>query len=437
MFARIQQVSRFGAVFLPSSRCSLVHLPVSSGHDTRMQPSSKSYGSRQLIETNTRQRRRPPEQHAAIRFPAGLTILDTNCCGAEAARSRASQRRTRIHFAALALAGCQSSHQASETPQPASAAASVAVQPVAECERVRTCLAGLPHEYAPSSDADLRKRVTACIGATPTEKWNVRACLPFEVATDTTNGRKIEAYVACTDVCPNYTQSGIRYVDVQQPECECLGGKNIGIFGIGCAPGGTSREEGPDSFEVKGDDHYELRARGSFPHVRLAYLGLDRARIDSINGTRIRDAESLRQVVRGLLTRPPANVRFWQSAHVRVAYPERGVFDRLANAAATLPLETPRLPRCLEPDAAGQARICLGVRELTCDLAKDRACATFVSEIEKAASTVTAPRPRAPVDCADLRHVPAFVAVRFHDRAVELRYIDWMPQLPLENGLER
>jgi hypothetical protein len=224
--------------------------------------------------------------------------------------------------------------------------------------------------------------------------------------------------------------TGIRYVDVHQPECECLGGNSVGPEDIGCAPGGSSRAEGPNSFEVVGaSGHYEVKAKGPFPHVRLAYLGLQRE-IDSVNGRRTSDAASLTEIVKRLLAQPPADVRFWQSGPTRGVYAQRGAFDRLAALMSTLPFATAAQSlECPEPDGPGRVTLCIGDRALQCDAARDRACATFVSEIEKAARAPMAPRVRERIDCADLRRVPTFVAVRFRDRTIELRYVDWMPRM--------
>ena len=292
----------------------------------------------------------------------------------------------------MVLVSCHNSPHTTDAPVAASAASSSVLEPETECERIRTCLATLPHEYGPATP-DLSEKVGACLGRTPLEKWNARRCVPFEVATDATTGKKIEAYVACSDVCPDYVRTGIRYVDVRQPECECVGGEPIGLGGVGCAPRGTVRAEGPDSVEVVGSGQFEIKPRGAFPHVRLGYLGLARP-VDSINGERVRDAGGLRNVARQLLAAPPASVRFLQSGHTRVAYPERAAFEAVARRMSDLPFTARRALDCPAPDGS-RVTLCVDDRTLGCDPAHDRACASFVAEVERAAGAVSAARPRA------------------------------------------
>jgi hypothetical protein len=180
--------------------------------------------------------------------------------------------------------------------------------------------------------------------------------------------------------------------------------------------------------------HYRLQAKGPFPHVRLAYLGLDRA-IDNVNGARIKDATGLMKVGQRLLTRPPADVRFWESGNTRVVYARRRIFDRLATAMSTLPFPTvPQGPICPAPEGPAQVTLCVDYHVLRCEPTRDSPCATFVSEVEKAARTVGAPRVDEHVDCSDLRHVPTLAAVHFRDRVIELRYVDWMPEISVDDA---
>jgi hypothetical protein len=336
--------------------------------------------------------------------------------------------RTRAEWAAVLLVGCRGSHDVSDAPLARPTASSPVAESATDCERVRACLTALPHEYGPST-RDLSERVAACLGKSPLEKWNSRACVPFEIATEATSGRKIEAYVTCSDVCPDYVRAGIRYVDVRQPECECLGGETIGFGDVACAPGGTTRSEGPGSFEVSESRPNELKPKGAFPHVRFAYLGLDKP-IDSVNGGAIRDADGLRSFAGRLLSRPPADVRFWQSGQTRVVYAAREAFDDLASRLSAFPVAAAsRSPNCPAPEGASGVSVCLGDRRFGCDLKRDAACASFVAEVEKTAKSPRAAGPLARWYCADLRTVRTFLGVRYRDRAVELRYVDWMPPL--------
>ncbi len=127
-------------------------------------------------------------------------------------------RSTALLFVMLLMACDSGSAPPPSEPSPAPATSSAGVglggpPSEAQCRQVRECLhAKLAPGLDPTLGAAYSKAIDACLGQTASEIWRVARCTPIPLGKHPRNGRALELYVGCWDLCPTHAQARVRYL---------------------------------------------------------------------------------------------------------------------------------------------------------------------------------------------------------------------------------
>ena len=320
-----------------------------------------------------------------------------------------------------------------------------------KCREVQSCLrATLPTEYDGPLFQPLSPTLNECLGATPAEVAAAAPCAPFRFGTDRRNGRPVEVYATCVDVCPDHFTYGVRHGDITQEECACLAGRPEfeEIVYVGCYPSPDHlwfrrREEPMQVLLEYGRESTALTVPfGS----RLSFFQLKGDDVvESVNGKPVRDAASLDRVFRLMPELAPDVITLRRGTReeplgsgvlpsvVEVHYVSQEVLreiERAMNDEHTLD-GAPEIPSGWR-QMPGSRTIIVGSRYRSwvsggTDLDSQRldAAAARIASVAKA-SRHFVPESAPTLDCREVGGMLKRVALVQDKRSIELTYIDWV-----------
>jgi hypothetical protein len=342
----------------------------------------------------------------------------------------------------VGIGGCRSrriDHAASAAPV---GSAAPDERQRADCSKIKACLRTLSPAYDPEKDSIIRREVDACFGSKDARYGAVHDCPPIEFTSDARNGRSVEAYTECGEVCtPEATDTGIRYVDVTHAECHCLGGTPLWFWGMGryyggCAPAPARTVAAAHDFAVdsrRSGNRDEYRVCFASGTERSPLLELPYVRIESIDGKPVRGPGQLEELFRSLPEHAPREIRMGRSARDpggrEIHFLDGAALASLVRTMEELTLrELPKYRHC--SDEIADLTVLVGDQEYTRDLLCNDERTVHFRQLVRALEAAAASKPPRvrppPPSCSEVRTLPTRFILRRNGHVLELRYVDWM-----------